>query len=635
MSALDATNAVGKPKFRARKLEPTKPIKVYQYHEIEGEEADELLGPATSTRTSIIIATGVDKEEEDEEHLQAALTTAMVAPKDQQYVIPTPEVQPLVADYELLYPSTFKLPKAMYLKAPVNIRMGELLDNQLPSPRERPSKYNADRQDTEFLATQKIDIDMFEVLMEWCDMIANSMSESMVTVEECFRCLPWLSSDVQLGRIIEYWNSKRPKLPKLRHEDMGKIGSDPYVCFRRREFKQPRKTRRSDAQCVDRIKKLRYELECISTAMSMAIKRDLWRLEAMNIERDIFFDYLKIMELQERGEQLPESLSQLQPFRQVIALPLPAIRPPTQSGPKKGRSVKRTSAGTDDQASRYKISLPITAFKSLKYSRPYYPVEMLKLLQQDMDGLQASIGKSEEDVLPDLWKENFVDDSDALFYRRAPVDLPCLVTDTPGAIRARRGRSNRLLLDYEPDHQQVLKHCGESLSMLGNRHDLSTRLSLLTLKECAQLNNQTIGNYNHHYIQSTVHLTKPYTFFSWLTATSGLQSISKPRSGHASRTSSPNKRPRSESPQLRVPSSLSAQANIPSSSSGSSTQQRPSRHPSPNALGNIIVKVKKSSSNESNGGGGGGHGGPNTPPNSQPLVNQAKRFTPNGLSPGE
>ena len=41
-----------------------------------------------------------------------------------------------------------------------------------------------------------------------------------------------------------YWREKRRQnhcslVPSLKFEDVGKIGSDPYVCFRRRELKQP------------------------------------------------------------------------------------------------------------------------------------------------------------------------------------------------------------------------------------------------------------------------------------------------------------------------------------------------------------------------------------------------------------
>jgi hypothetical protein len=135
----------------------------------------------------------------------------------------------------------------------------------------------------------------------------------------------------------------------------------------------------------------------------------------------------------------------------------------------------------------------------------------------------------------------------------------------------------------------------------------------LSLKECAQLSNQTIGNYNHHYIQNCANLAKPVTFFGWLAATNALQSTAASgtkgsRSGGNSRNSSP-KKTRLESP-------------------GDPTVSKQKGSPN-GGLGNIIVKVKKTAVASASGG-----TEPSTPPNSgsQP---QAKRFTPNGLSPGE
>lgn len=630
-----------KPKFRARKLEPNKALKVLRYDELDGEDAEELLAPA-SMRAAVVISTGVDKEEEDEEHLQAALTTAMVAPKDQQYVIPVPDAQPIVADYELLYPNTFKLPKSSYLKAAIKVRTGDLMDNQLPSIQERPPRYNADQEEEMYCRNQHIDVSLFEVIMEWCDMVSRQTSSVAVTMEYLRECLPWIQSEDQgkVEKCLEYFKSHQSRLHLLRHEDLGKIGADPYVCFRRRELRQPRKTRRSDAQCVDRIRKLRFELETISTAMSIALKRDQWRLQALSQESAIFEEYKRIEEWKQVGVKLPESLSQLPPFKQAISPPTPTLPPQfaTQSKPKpsskhskkSSRSARKSSLGSSDHSiPQPKISLPAAAFKSLKYSRPYYPIEMLKLLQRDLDGIQADLQPHEEDLLPDLWKRNtFKQDHDVTYFRRCPDDLPLTASGPAGCIRARRGRSGRLLFDYEPDYKQVLREPDPNMDL----NLTTTRLSLLSLKECAQLNNQSIGNYNHHYIQNTVHLTRPFTFFGWLTATSGLQAAAntKNRSHSNSRQSSPNKKSngRIESPMLGSTSALSQ-----SSSSASATPQPQKQQPtnnnntpptgkSPNSLGNIIVKVKKTVPE------------PTTPPNSgsQP---QAKRFTPNGLSPGE
>lgn len=641
-----------KPKFRARKLEPNKQLKILRYDELDAEDAEELLAPA-SMRAAVVISTGVDKEEEEEEHLQAALTTAMVAPKDQQYVIPVPDAQPVVADYELLYPTTFKLPKSTYLKAAIKVRTGDLLDNQLPPLQERPSRYDVNQEDDRFCRDNRIDINVFEVVMEWCDMVVRQTSVNAVTLSNLRECLPWLPADCddqRLTRCLEYYKEHADRLVVnlLKHEDIGKIGADPYVCFRRRELKQPRKTRRSDAQCIDRIRRLRYELETIATAMSVAIKRDQWRLQSLLLESALFEEYARVDEWRQMGVKLPESFGDQMPsYKQAIAPPTPILQQPltisnsstSNRHSKKRQSRKSTTTSTHStpdtaQPQRYKISLPAAAFKSLKYSRPYYPIEMLKLLQRDLDGIQADLQPHEEDLMPSLWKQTVLcDEADSLYYRRCPDDLPTTGKGVPGAIRARRGRLGRLLFDHQPDYRRVLI-AGDQIDSNSNnsniKDDLATRLSMLSLKECAQLNNQSIGNYNHHYIQNTVHLTRPYTFFGWLTATSGLQAAANtkaPRSHSNSRQSSPRKPIAGTSPM--VPNPTNPNPNSGNSQSSSQPPQTPNTNnttstsnKSPNSLGNIIVKVKKTGLAQE----------PTTPPGSQP---QAKRFTPNGLSPGE
>ena len=49
--------------------------------------------------------------------------------------------------------------------------------------------------------------------------------------------------------------------------------ADPYVCFRRREVRQTRKTRGRDAQIVEKLKKLRLELEQARTLVQFVNQR--------------------------------------------------------------------------------------------------------------------------------------------------------------------------------------------------------------------------------------------------------------------------------------------------------------------------------------------------------------------------
>jgi enhancer of polycomb-like protein len=79
-----------------------------------------------------------------------------------------------------------------------------------------------------------------------------------------------LSSDARwfLSSIYEYWASRkgdRSLMPSIKVRVLDATSeadeADPYVCFRRREVRQTRKTRGRDAQVVEKLKKLRWELE--------------------------------------------------------------------------------------------------------------------------------------------------------------------------------------------------------------------------------------------------------------------------------------------------------------------------------------------------------------------------------------
>ena len=81
--------------------------------------------------------------------------------------------------------------------------------------------------------------------------------------------------------IFHYWRSQRLNqgnrylLARLKHES-GKESDDvdPFVCFRRREVRQVRKTRGRDAQVVEKLKKLRKELESARRLVKLVNQRE-------------------------------------------------------------------------------------------------------------------------------------------------------------------------------------------------------------------------------------------------------------------------------------------------------------------------------------------------------------------------
>jgi enhancer of polycomb-like protein len=95
--------------------------------------------------------------------------------------------------------------------------------------------------------------------------------------------------------IYEHWkamrvnNQNHPLMPSLKFErNVDSDDSDPYVCFRRREVRQARKTRGRDAQITEKLKKLRQELEQARQILHLTKQRELGRKDQLLLDRHIF-----------------------------------------------------------------------------------------------------------------------------------------------------------------------------------------------------------------------------------------------------------------------------------------------------------------------------------------------------------
>ncbi|PWY71582.1 hypothetical protein BO94DRAFT_539535 [Aspergillus sclerotioniger CBS 115572] len=107
--------------------------------------------------------------------------------------------------------------------------------------------------------------------------------------------------------IYEYWKSRRtsggsdpllptPKIEAGRDTD----DTDPYVCFRRREVRQTRKTRGRDAQSADKLRRLRKELEDARQMVALVRQRELARKEMLAIERQVFMQRSEVKEMKRK-----------------------------------------------------------------------------------------------------------------------------------------------------------------------------------------------------------------------------------------------------------------------------------------------------------------------------------------------
>lgn len=107
--------------------------------------------------------------------------------------------------------------------------------------------------------------------------------------------------------IYEHWKDRRqasgnkPLQPSLKFEThQENDDGDPYVCFRRREVRQTRKTRARDVQSTDKLKRLRKELEEGRQLVAMSLQREMTKRELLNVDRNIFEQRAKVKEAKVR-----------------------------------------------------------------------------------------------------------------------------------------------------------------------------------------------------------------------------------------------------------------------------------------------------------------------------------------------
>lgn len=95
--------------------------------------------------------------------------------------------------------------------------------------------------------------------------------------------------------IYDHWKTQRlltgnrSLMPTLKFEtNLETDDADPYVCFRRREVRQVRKTRGRDAQVTEKLKKLRKELEEVRYLMSRVKDREVLNRDNLALDRKVF-----------------------------------------------------------------------------------------------------------------------------------------------------------------------------------------------------------------------------------------------------------------------------------------------------------------------------------------------------------
>lgn len=132
--------------------------------------------------------------------------------------------------------------------------------------------------------------------------------------------------------VYEYWKSRRqeagnkPLHPSLKFETHQETDdTDPFVCFRRREARQTRKTRARDNKIAETLKKLRRELEDGRQLVLLAYEREMVKRELMSMDRAIFEERARLKDTKLRlgikGED-EDLVNQKVCFRVFESIPL-------------------------------------------------------------------------------------------------------------------------------------------------------------------------------------------------------------------------------------------------------------------------------------------------------------------------
>lgn len=216
--------------------------------------------------------------------------------------IPVPPPQESTLNYGELYARPFS-------KTSTYIRFSQTVEESIGC------MYDMTEDDELFLksynqkraASAKLSEDGFERIMDVFEETSElkapyaSIDQTIVPYDEMLQGLQELQEldkaklITHAKEIYEYWKSRRqalnnqplhPTLKFEKHQESDE--ADPYVCFRRREVRQTRKTRARDVQSAEKLKRLRKELEEGRQLVRAAHNRELLKAEMLKADRAIF-----------------------------------------------------------------------------------------------------------------------------------------------------------------------------------------------------------------------------------------------------------------------------------------------------------------------------------------------------------
>ena len=320
-------------RFRQRKISVKQTLLVLKQKDIPDFDIED------QQRELQHFETGVEKGEEEEHHLQQVINASAAKFKGanvEQVYIPTPDASKVWKDASHYYHQSFNEPDS-YIKFSATVEdttgcpynMDEVDDEFLQKLNEKFSNDERCTEDEFELVANKFDVTVderqpfltmdpqqilsFKEIKEYAfdskslssdlhQTLANKLHvktfKTLYDAEPSNGKEPRRLSvlfDLFGEQIYDHWKNRRieregePVFPTLKFEDPSqKDDNNPYTCFRRREFRQVRKTRRTDVQSIERLKLLYKDLRRAKSLFFSVAEKEVKKSELLQVESETF-----------------------------------------------------------------------------------------------------------------------------------------------------------------------------------------------------------------------------------------------------------------------------------------------------------------------------------------------------------
>ncbi|WVQ65343.1 uncharacterized protein L199_003519 [Kwoniella botswanensis] len=140
-------------------------------------------------------------------------------------------------------------------------------------------------------------------------LFSSPISASFLPSNEIPKGLPDLKVLSRMARnVYSHWKVRReeregkPIIPALNYDETN--DNDPYVCFRRRDIRATRKTRRTDNYSIEQFQKIQTELRLAHNLASMVVQREKQKRELFKSDKEVWEAKWKLFETKRRWPSL-------------------------------------------------------------------------------------------------------------------------------------------------------------------------------------------------------------------------------------------------------------------------------------------------------------------------------------------